>query len=152
MKNDRPILNQVNIVSRDLAASIDFYRRLSVEIPQESVWQTATGLHHAGARRAKNGGELEFELDSVAFAPVWNAGWVGRDDLSGRVVITFRLPSREAVDDLFKAMTNAGYVGLQTPFDAFWGARYAILQDPDGVAVGLMSPVTNQFRSRPPEI
>jgi hypothetical protein len=35
---------------------------------------------------------------------------------------------------------SAGYAGQQAPFDAFFGARYAIVTDPDGNAVGIMSP------------
>jgi uncharacterized glyoxalase superfamily protein PhnB len=47
-------------------------------------------------------------------------------------------------------MTSAGYLGLQPPFDAFWGARYAILEDPNGAAVGLMSPIDPEKRFWPP--
>ena len=35
----------------------------------------------------------------------------------------------------------AGHTALQPPYDAFWGARYAIVEDPDGNAVGLMGPI-----------
>jgi uncharacterized glyoxalase superfamily protein PhnB len=38
-------------------------------------------------------------------------------------------------------MTSAGYSALAAPYDAFWGARYAIVEDPNGIAVGLMSPI-----------
>jgi uncharacterized glyoxalase superfamily protein PhnB len=41
---------------------------------------------------------------------------------------------------------------LQAPFDAFWGARYAIVEDPDGIAVGLMSPISANRRSPPPAV
>jgi hypothetical protein len=47
-------------------------------------------------------------------------------------------------------MTAAGYVGRQPPFDAFWGARYAIVADPDGNDVGLMSPIDESRRHWPP--
>ena len=47
-------------------------------------------------------------------------------------------------------MIGAGYRGLQEPHDAFWGARYAIIEDPDGIAVGLISPVSPE-KSQPPE-
>jgi len=33
----------------DLSASIAFYRRLGVEIPDAGVWRTPTGGHHASA-------------------------------------------------------------------------------------------------------
>jgi uncharacterized glyoxalase superfamily protein PhnB len=37
-------------------------------------------------------------------------------------------------------MTAAGYVGHLAPIDAFWGARFAIVDDPDGNVVGLHGP------------
>ena len=49
-------------------------------------------------------------------------------------------------------MTNAGYRGLQEPVDAFWGARYAIIEDPDGIAVGVMSPILPDRKSPPPNV
>ena len=60
--------------------------------------------------------------------------------------------SREAVDEVYADLTAAGYVGLQPPHDAFWGARYAIVEDPDGIAVGLMSPISPDFKSVPPDV
>jgi hypothetical protein len=39
---------------------------------------------------------------------------------------------------------------VQVPYDAFWGARYAIVADPDGNEVGLMSPRDDDRRSFPP--
>jgi uncharacterized glyoxalase superfamily protein PhnB len=41
---------------------------------------------------------------------------------------------------------------LDEPIDAFWGARYAIIEDPDGIAVGVMSPVSPDMKSPPPEV
>ena len=49
-------------------------------------------------------------------------------------------------------MTSAGYRGLQAPYDAFWGARYAVIEDPDGLAVGLMSEISAARKSAPPEV
>lgn len=148
MSRAKPILDQLNIVSGDMAASIAFYRRLGVEIPDPAIWRTASGAHHASARD----GRIDFDLDSAAFARMWNAGWRDRGDLKGRVVVGFKLPSRAAVDATYADLTGAGYVGLQTPYDAFWGARYAIMEDPDGLAVGLMSPISAEFKSPPPDV
>ena len=39
-----------------------------------------------------------------------------------------------AVDVAYGDLTEAGYAGQQPPFDAFWGARYAVVTDPDGNA------------------
>lgn len=43
-------------------------------------------------------------------------------------------------DQRYAALTAAGRVGRQAPYDAFWGGRYAIVADPDGNDCGLMSP------------
>jgi uncharacterized glyoxalase superfamily protein PhnB len=148
MAKAKPIFGQLNLVSGDPAASIAFYRRLGVEIADAAIWQTTSGTHHVNARS----GEVDFELDSTAFAQVWNQGWRNRGDLKGRVVLGFRMVSREAVDEVYADLTAGGYVGLQAPFDAFWGARYAIVEDPDGIAVGLMSPISPDFKLVPPDV
>ena len=148
MAGVKPVLGQLNLVSEDPAASVAFYRRLGVDIADAAIWRTATGTHHVNARS----GEVDFELDSTAFGQVWNEGWRGRGDLKGRVVLGFRVTSREAVDEVYAEMTTAGYAGLQAPYDAFWGARYAVVEDPDGIAVGLMSPISPDFKSLPPDV
>ncbi|MCF8531968.1 MAG: VOC family protein [Reyranella sp.] len=152
MDRTRPTLNQVNIVSGNVEASIAFYRRLGVDIPDPLIWRTATGAHHVTAIESRAGEAASLDLDSAAFAQIWNKGWAGRKDLAGRVVVGFSVNSREEVDRLYGEMTAAGNRGLQAPLDAFWGARYAIVEDPDGIAVGLMSPISAKHRSPPPEV
>ena len=49
-------------------------------------------------------------------------------------------------------VTAAGHRSHKAPEDAFWGARYAIVEDPDGIAVGLMSPQDDAKRSPPPAV
>jgi uncharacterized glyoxalase superfamily protein PhnB len=69
------------------------------------------------------------------------AGLWGDDALgAGAAVIGFSLPSSEAVDEKYRELTAAGYVGRKPPYDAFFGARYALVEDPDGRPVGLMGP------------
>ena len=152
MDQARPTLNQLNIVSGNVDASIAFYRRLGVEIPEPRIWRTATGAHHVSAIEAVEHDAATLDLDSAAFAQVWNKGWAGRKDLAGRLVVGFSVSSRGEVDRLYGEMTAAGHRGLQPPWDAFWGARYAMLEDPDGIAVGLMSPASDDKRSPPPEV
>lgn len=148
----KPIFDQINLVCGDLDASIAFYRRLGVKFPDDRVWRTSTGAHHASAAEQAADRGIDFDLDSAAFAPHWNAGWKGQANLRGRVVVGFQVPAREDVDAIYRDMTGAGYRGLQEPWDAFWGARYAIVEDPDGIAVGLMSPISPDMKSPPPSI
>jgi len=150
MANARPLFNQINIVGRDLDASIAFYRRLGVDIPEDRVWRTASGAHHAAA--ADNPSGTTLDIDSPKFAATWNGGWKGRGDLAGRVVVGFDVASRDEVDRIYADMLAAGHRGLQAPYDAFWGSRYAVIEDPDGLAIGLMSPRSDDKRSAPPDV
>jgi uncharacterized glyoxalase superfamily protein PhnB len=56
------------------------------------------------------------------------------------------------VDRLYTELTTAGYQGQQRPYDAFWGARYAVVADPDGNPVGLMSKSDPGKRTPPPAL
>jgi len=140
MSDQAPVLDQINLVVKDMDATVAFYTRLGLTIPDTTPeWQQ----HH---RSATLPGGLSLDFDSAAFARVWNRG-SQRGTGVGMGVIGFRLPSREAVDRLYAELTAAGYTGQQPPYDAFWGARYAIVSDPDGYAVGLMSPVDAERRT-----
>lgn len=138
-----PILDQVNIVVSDMDASVRFYRLLGLDIPDsDPAWQA----HH---RTARSEG-VDIDLDSREFAKKWNAG--SRGASANSTVLGFRLPSRAAVDETFMRIVTAGYASQQEPYDTFWGATYAIVEDPDGNPVGLMSPPDSARRTavRPP--
>jgi uncharacterized glyoxalase superfamily protein PhnB len=144
MTHIQPVLTQLNIVTRDFDATLAFYRRLGVEVL--SGPPATHDTRHAAVTLA-NGFVLEF--DNVALARVYNAAW-RRPEEGCRVLIGFSLPTREAVDQRYADLIAAGYQGRQPPYDAFWGARYAVVADPDGNDVGLMSPVDEHRRSWPP--
>jgi catechol 2,3-dioxygenase-like lactoylglutathione lyase family enzyme len=140
MTDDRPVLDQVNIVVRDIDAATDFYRRLGVDFPDTgTVWDK----HH---RSAKTPAGLDFDLDSESFATKWN------ENSRPEPVLGFRVEHRETVDRLHADLTAAGYRSQQPPWDAFWGARYAIVEDPDGNAVGIMSASDPARRGNEPEV
>ncbi len=142
MGDARPVLDQLNVIVGDMEAMVGFYRALGVELPDAPPpWDE----HH---RSAPNPGGLDFDLDSSTFASAWNQGWPrGQTGL----VIGFRVPSRDDVDGTYARLTGMGYDGQQEPYDAFWGARYAIVTDPDGNAVGIMSPIDPARRTAPPD-
>ena len=131
----------VDIVARDFDASVAFYRRLGVEIDAGQPGE----IRHADA----SFGDVEFHIDNEHLAGLYNASW--RTGEQTRVVVGFKLGTREEVDERYRDLTGAGYPGIQPPFDAFWGARYAIVADPDGNHVGLMSPIDDARKSWPPE-
>ena len=143
MEQERLALDQVNLVVTIMEATVDFYRRLGLEIEDASPEWPNTH------RSASGDGGIHLDFDSVEFAKTWNSGWQGNAAAGAGVVVGFRAASREAVDRLYAELTGAGYRGQQAPYDAFWGARYAVVEDPDGNAVGLMSPRDAAYRRAP---
>jgi catechol 2,3-dioxygenase-like lactoylglutathione lyase family enzyme len=137
MTDARPLLNQLDLVVGDIDATVAFYRRLGLDIPERAIWRTASGAHHCDLD-LPNGLHLHF--DSPELAKAFNAGWQESAGGGSRTVIGFALPSRAAVDERYAELIAAGYRGRQPPYDTFWGARYAVIVDPDGNDVGLMSP------------
>jgi uncharacterized glyoxalase superfamily protein PhnB len=140
------IFDQINLIVRNMDATLAFYRRLGVDIPETAVWKTPSGIHHVSL---KSSGEFDFAFDSRPLAKQYNHGFAAE---RGRVLIGFRLPTREAVDAVYADMTGHEHQGLQPPYDVFWGARFAIVEDPDGNPVGLMSPSDDAHRGRPPDL
>ena len=138
--------SHINLVARDMAASLVFYRRLGLDIPADGVWETQGHVHHA---RAAAEGATNLNFDSRRLVQSYNAGFGAE---RGRVMVGIELESREAVDALWHSLIEESVQGLQPPFDAFWGARYAIVEDPDGNPVALASPADPARRSAPPEL
>ena len=135
---DGPILNLVTLVVKNMEASVAFYRRLGVAVPDvDPAWPD---IH----RSTRSAGPTGLDFDSDSFAPKWNSGYKAGDT----AIVGFQLPSREAVDKAYGELTSDGHPGQQEPFDAFWGTRYAVVEDPDGDAVGLMSPIDPAIAER----
>jgi catechol 2,3-dioxygenase-like lactoylglutathione lyase family enzyme len=136
-------LDQLNLIVRDVHASRAFYSHLGLDFADggDPVWDA----HHVSARHGA-GAPLDFDLDSTSFAGQWDEGWPGGTG----IVFGFKVESRQEVDDLVAALTAQGVPVQQAPYDAFWGARYAVVSDPDGNGVGIMSPPEDAFRSDPP--
>jgi catechol 2,3-dioxygenase-like lactoylglutathione lyase family enzyme len=136
------VLDQVNMVVRNMDAAVEFYRRLGLEVPDHTPEWDA---HH---RSAELDDGLDFDLDSVVFARQWNEGWSGRKNGAGCVVV-FRVATREEVDEIHAELSGAGYTVQQQPYDAFWGSRFTVIEDPDGNAIGVMSPPTKGRKAEP---
>jgi uncharacterized glyoxalase superfamily protein PhnB/mannose-6-phosphate isomerase-like protein (cupin superfamily) len=139
-----PILNQLNIVAEDFDQTIAFYRKLGLETVEAPP--SPGGIRHAKAK-LPDGFLLEF--DNGTLARFYNAAWRNTKE-RGRIVIGFCLPTRDSVDRLYHELLSSGYTSVQSPYDAFWGQRYAIVVDPDGHDVGLMSPPDESRRTWPP--
>lgn len=124
-------LNAFGIVVSDMRRSLDFYRKLGLEIPQDAESQDHVD--------ADLGGGVRVMFDSADLMKQIDPGWASPP--GSRVGLAVQLESPAEVDNKYAEMTGAGYTGHKEPWDAFWGQRYATLRDPDGINVDLYAPL-----------
>ncbi|MFC5702635.1 VOC family protein [Cohnella faecalis] len=120
--------DMIGIVVKDMRKALDFYRVLGLEIPE-----SANDAPHVEV--AQDGFRLAF--DSQEMIKDIYGGW--EEPAGHRIELAFLCDSREAVDELFNRITERGYRGHREPWDAFWGQRYAIVEDPDGNLISLFA-------------
>lgn len=135
MHDQRPILNQVNLLAQNWDATLAFYRLLGFEISSGEDFPPGSGARHVGIRLHIRDVALEFDNEPMARQYNQDAG------RTRGPIIGFAYPSADAVDAACDRVRAAGHVVHQPPYNAFWGARYAIVEDPDGTTVGLMGPI-----------
>ena len=120
-------LDLVGIVVRDMAASLEFYRRLGLDIPEGAEEEPhAEATTPSGLRVAWDTVGLMQQID-----PAWTEPSGGH-----RMSLAFLCSSPEEVDAAYDRLAAIGH-GHKEPWDAFWGQRYAVLHDPDGNGVDL---------------
>ena len=125
-----PELNAIGIAVSDMAASIRFYRLLGLDVletPDEGHVDTFL----------PNG--VRFMLDSEEVIRSFLPGWTRQN--GNQISIALECASPAEVDEVYARVTSGGFEGEKEPWDAFWGQRYALLGDPDGVRVNLYAPL-----------
>ena len=121
-----PELNAIGIITSDMGRSIGFYRVLGLDVPETpDEGHVDTFL--------PNGMRLMLDSEEVirSFLPDW-----ARTD-GNQIALAFECDSPAEVDEVYARVVAAGFAGEKEPWDAFWGQRYALLRDPDGVEVNL---------------
>jgi catechol 2,3-dioxygenase-like lactoylglutathione lyase family enzyme len=121
-----PALNAIGIVVSDTARSIHFYRLLGLDVPE------TPGEDHIDTF-LPNGVRFMFDTEETvrSFRPEW------KRETGNQLGLAFECESPAEVDEVYARVTAAGFHGEKEPWDAFWGQRYAQLQDPDGVPADL---------------
>jgi catechol 2,3-dioxygenase-like lactoylglutathione lyase family enzyme len=120
------MLNALGIVVTDMARSISFYRLLGLDVPETPSEGHVDTFLPNGVRFM-----LDTEDTVRSFRPEWSRA------TGNQLALALECASPAEVDELYARVTAAGFHGEKEPWDAFWGQRYAQLQDPDGVPVDL---------------
>jgi catechol 2,3-dioxygenase-like lactoylglutathione lyase family enzyme len=130
-----PKLDFFGIVVSDMPRSLAFYRRLGLEFPE--------GSESEGHVEAQLPGGLRFGLDTEevmhSFDPDWQRPTAGHAEAGA-----FRCDSPAEVDQVYAELLAAGGTAYKEPWDAFWGMRYAQLEDPDGNLLSLFALLPEQ--------
>ncbi|MFZ6005316.1 MAG: hypothetical protein ACOYXM_15440 [Actinomycetota bacterium] len=138
--------DQVNIVVSDVIGAAGFLRALGAEVPELPDEWAEWAPHHIGFPAVADG--FDADLDSSAFASHWGGlseGFTG-------VVVNLKAEDRDAVDAVFEQAVALGAEVLRDPYDAFFGARYAVVRGPGPLIVGIMSPIDQGRRSDSPSV
>ena len=119
-------LNAIGIAAADMAESIRFYRLLGLDFPETPGEGHVEATSASGVRLM-----LDSEETILSFLPEWQR------ETGNQISLAFECASPAEVDEIYARVVAAGFEGEKEPWDAYWGQRYALLGDPDGVRVNL---------------
>jgi uncharacterized glyoxalase superfamily protein PhnB len=126
-----PTLDAIGIVVHDMRAALRFYRLLGLNLPEDP------GAEDHVECALPSG--LRVMFDTVELMKSLNPAW--EQPRGHRIVLAFHCGDAKGVDDTHARAVAAGFAGARSPWDAFWGQRYAQLKDPDGNLVDLFAPL-----------
>ncbi|MFI6826567.1 VOC family protein [Kribbella sp. NPDC050241] len=124
----QPTVNILDIAVSDLGAAIEFYKRLGLDFVRDQYMPD----DHAGCD-LPNGVHLMLDTDEMR-AKI-TARWTPPSQ--GRMFLAFEFETAAEVDAAYAELTADGVTGLQEPYDAPWGMRYATVTDPSGNGIDL---------------
>lgn len=129
-----PILNALSIVVTDMARSLAFYRTSGLPLPADA---DGDNENHVEATIA-GGVRIMFDTVDVvrSFDPSWTPPTGGH-----RMAMAFACDTPADVDAVHRQLVDAGSESHLAPFDAVWGQRYAVVNDPDGNPVDFYAPL-----------
>ena len=122
--------DMIGLSVTDIPRAIRFYRILGLDFPD-----TAQGEHNVEVKT--NG--YRISLNAQALEKDLTPGWV--EPRGQRAGLAFLCGSPSEVDATYAKIVAAGHKGVKEPWDAFWGQRYALVEDPDGAHVSIFCPL-----------
>ncbi len=123
----KPKFDMIGIVTQDMKASLEFYRRLGWDTPGDQDTESHVEI------TLENG--LRFAWDTLELMQSLIPDFVHHPHGVG----AFLFDNAAAVDAKYNELIQTGYRSAREPWDAFWGQRYAVVQDPDGHTVDLFA-------------
>jgi catechol 2,3-dioxygenase-like lactoylglutathione lyase family enzyme len=119
----------VQIVTQDIDASLAFYRRLGLAVPEDLADKSHVAYELPGG--------LSISWDPIETIKSFDPDFTM--PTSSALALAFDCETPAGVDETYADLIDAGYQGERKPWDAFWGMRYATVRDPDGFGVDLFA-------------
>lgn len=118
-------LYMVGVIVEDMAKSVEFYRRLGVDVPEGSE-----DKHFVSMKM----GHLTFFLSDKPVTARWDPARTDAPHPAGayKILLEFYLKSKEAVDAKYAEMTAYGYTSHSAPNTTPFENYFAFINDPDG--------------------
>jgi len=123
-----PDMVGISVVS--IPRAIAFYRLLGLAFPDTAEGEAYVEVKTNGYRISLNAQSLEKEM---------MPDWV--EPRGQRLGLAFLCDSPKQVDETHSAVVAAGHKSVKEPWDAFWGQRYSVVEDPDGAHVSIFCPL-----------
>lgn len=120
-------LNAVAVATSDMKRTIAFYNLLGFDFSQVKA-------DEEHVEPLTPDGSARLMIDSIAML----SDILGHAPVPGNhssFAIQFDSPIE--IDEVCRKVSEAGFVVVKEPWDAFWGQHYAIVQDPDGYLIDL---------------
>ena len=120
-------LNALGVTSSDIKKTMHFYSLIGFKFP--SLKQNEQHIE-----TVPKSGEPKLMIDSKEIIK----GIIGADPIPGNhSSFAIEYDSPQEVNKVCEEIKKQGYKVMKEPWDAFWGQRYAVVQDPDGYMVDL---------------
>lgn len=126
-------LDAISVTSTDLEKSAKFYSLLGFTFP-------TFGKDEKHIEPQTKNGEVRLMIDTADLIESITGSKPVLPNHSSFAILCEQ-PSK--VDEVCIKIKNEGFVVIKEPWDAFWGQRYAIVQDPDGYMIDLFAPLEN---------
>ena len=124
-------IDAVGVTSSNLSRAVEFYRLLGFEFPEFKEDED-----HLEAKEIVGSARLMIDTKK-SFAEI-----LGKEPKPGNHgAFAIRYDSPRELNAAAKKVKDGGFKLVKEPWDAFWGQRYAVVEDPDGYQIDLFSPL-----------
>jgi len=120
-------LNAIGVTSTNIPKTVEFYALLGFEFPED---YDCNG--HVAPTTPPGSARLMIDATKIV------KDIIGEDPKAGNIsAFALQYDSVEELNKVAARVSEAGFTVFKEPWDAFWGQRYAVVQDPDGFKVDL---------------